>query len=124
MAQVVHADVEFNPRRRDTLLPRSGPSTPDGLRRNGGVLVHLLTPVVGTLDLPGSGRSSARLEQCCAGHSTVSAGDHDLERLRLDGPPEGPVGLATLIRMVFVPAVMTLLRQWNWYLPSWLQWLV
>jgi RND superfamily putative drug exporter len=30
---------------------------------------------------------------------------------------------ATLIRMVIVPAVMTLLGQWNWYLPSWLQWL-
>ncbi len=30
---------------------------------------------------------------------------------------------ATLIRMVVVPAVMTLLGRWNWYLPSWLGWL-
>ena len=30
---------------------------------------------------------------------------------------------ATLIRMVVVPAAMTLLGRWNWYLPSWLNWL-
>ena len=30
---------------------------------------------------------------------------------------------ATLIRMVVVPAAMALLGQWNWYLPSWLNWL-
>ena len=30
---------------------------------------------------------------------------------------------ATLIRMVVVPAAMALLGQWNWYLPSWLEWL-
>jgi len=30
---------------------------------------------------------------------------------------------ATLIRMVIVPAAMTLLGPWNWYLPSWLHWL-
>ena len=30
---------------------------------------------------------------------------------------------ATLIRMVIVPAAMTLLGRWNWYLPSWLSWL-
>jgi RND superfamily putative drug exporter len=30
---------------------------------------------------------------------------------------------ATLIRMVVVPAAMTLLGRWNWYLPSWLGWL-
>ncbi len=30
---------------------------------------------------------------------------------------------ATLIRMVVVPATMTLLGRWNWYLPSWLNWL-
>jgi RND superfamily putative drug exporter len=30
---------------------------------------------------------------------------------------------ATLIRMIVVPAVMTLLGHWNWYLPSWLNWL-
>ena len=30
---------------------------------------------------------------------------------------------ATLIRMVVVPATMTLLGRWNWYLPSWLHWL-
>jgi RND superfamily putative drug exporter len=30
---------------------------------------------------------------------------------------------ATLIRMIIVPAAMTVLGPWNWYLPSWLQWL-
>jgi putative drug exporter of the RND superfamily len=30
---------------------------------------------------------------------------------------------ATLIRMVVVPAAMTLLGEWNWYLPAWLHWL-
>src|SRR3954465_13714867 len=30
---------------------------------------------------------------------------------------------ATLIRMVVVPAAMALLGEWNWYLPSWLNWL-
>ena len=30
---------------------------------------------------------------------------------------------ATIIRMIVVPATMTLLGPWNWYLPSWLDWL-
>jgi RND superfamily putative drug exporter len=30
---------------------------------------------------------------------------------------------ATIIRCVLVPASMKLLGRWNWYLPSWLQWL-
>jgi putative drug exporter of the RND superfamily len=30
---------------------------------------------------------------------------------------------ATLIRSVLLPAAMKLLGDWNWYLPSWLQWL-
>jgi uncharacterized membrane protein YdfJ with MMPL/SSD domain len=30
---------------------------------------------------------------------------------------------ATLIRGVLLPATMKLLGDWNWYLPSWLQWL-
>jgi RND superfamily putative drug exporter len=30
---------------------------------------------------------------------------------------------ATLVRSVLVPAAMQLLGDWNWYLPSWLQWL-
>ncbi len=30
---------------------------------------------------------------------------------------------ATLVRMVLLPAVMTLLGERNWYLPKWLQWL-
>ena len=30
---------------------------------------------------------------------------------------------ATLIRMIVVPAAMALLGPWNWYLPSWLDWL-
>jgi RND superfamily putative drug exporter len=30
---------------------------------------------------------------------------------------------ATVIRSVLVPASMKLLGRWNWYLPSWLEWL-
>jgi putative drug exporter of the RND superfamily len=30
---------------------------------------------------------------------------------------------ATIVRSVLVPATMTLLGAWNWYLPSWLRWL-
>ena len=30
---------------------------------------------------------------------------------------------ATIIRSVLVPATMTLLGRWNWYLPGWLEWL-
>ena len=30
---------------------------------------------------------------------------------------------ATIIRSVLLPAVMTLLGDWNWYLPRWLEWL-
>jgi uncharacterized membrane protein YdfJ with MMPL/SSD domain len=30
---------------------------------------------------------------------------------------------ATLIRAILLPASMKLLGDWNWYLPSWLQWL-
>ncbi len=30
---------------------------------------------------------------------------------------------ATIVRMVLVPAAMKLLGKWNWYLPSWLEWL-
>lgn len=30
---------------------------------------------------------------------------------------------ATLIRMVIVPAAITVLGRWNWYLPTWLNWL-
>ena len=30
---------------------------------------------------------------------------------------------ATLVRSVLVPAAMTLLGRWNWYLPRWLEWL-
>jgi len=30
---------------------------------------------------------------------------------------------ATIIRSVVVPATMTLLGRWNWYLPTWLRWL-
>ena len=30
---------------------------------------------------------------------------------------------ATLVRSVLVPAAMTLLGRWNWYLPRWLGWL-
>jgi RND superfamily putative drug exporter len=30
---------------------------------------------------------------------------------------------ATVIRTILVPSTMTLLGRWNWYLPSWLEWL-
>jgi RND superfamily putative drug exporter len=30
---------------------------------------------------------------------------------------------ATIVRAVLVPAAMTLLGDWNWYLPRWLEWL-
>jgi len=30
---------------------------------------------------------------------------------------------ATVVRSVLVPATMTLLGRWNWYLPAWLEWL-
>jgi RND superfamily putative drug exporter len=30
---------------------------------------------------------------------------------------------ATIIRSVVLPSAMKLLGRWNWYLPSWLQWL-
>ena len=30
---------------------------------------------------------------------------------------------ATLIRAILLPATMSLLDRWNWYLPSWLEWL-
>ena len=30
---------------------------------------------------------------------------------------------ATLIRSVLLPATMTLLGDWNWWLPRWLNWL-
>ncbi|HLI51469.1 MAG TPA: hypothetical protein VKU87_06705, partial [Thermomicrobiaceae bacterium] len=30
---------------------------------------------------------------------------------------------ATVVRSILVPATMTLLGDWNWYLPSWLRWL-
>ena len=30
---------------------------------------------------------------------------------------------ATIIRSVLLPATMKLLGDWNWYLPSWLEWL-
>ena len=30
---------------------------------------------------------------------------------------------ATIVRAVLLPATMKLLGDWNWYLPSWLEWL-
>jgi uncharacterized membrane protein YdfJ with MMPL/SSD domain len=30
---------------------------------------------------------------------------------------------ATISRSILVPAAMTLLGKWNWYLPGWLRWL-
>ena len=30
---------------------------------------------------------------------------------------------ATIVRTILVPASMRLLGDWNWYLPSWLEWL-
>jgi RND superfamily putative drug exporter len=30
---------------------------------------------------------------------------------------------ATIVRAILLPATMKLLGEWNWYLPSWLEWL-
>ena len=30
---------------------------------------------------------------------------------------------STIVRAVLLPAVMKLLGDWNWYLPTWLEWL-
>ena len=30
---------------------------------------------------------------------------------------------ATIVRSVLLPATMRLLGEWNWWLPSWLEWL-
>ncbi len=30
---------------------------------------------------------------------------------------------ATIVRAVLLPAAMKLLGDWNWYLPTWLEWL-
>ena len=30
---------------------------------------------------------------------------------------------ATIVRAVLLPASMKLLGEWNWYLPTWLEWL-
>lgn len=30
---------------------------------------------------------------------------------------------ATIVRAVLLPATMKLLGKWNWYLPTWLEWL-
>ena len=30
---------------------------------------------------------------------------------------------ATVVRMLIVPAAMSLLGEWNWYMPRWLGWL-
>jgi RND superfamily putative drug exporter len=30
---------------------------------------------------------------------------------------------ATIVRALLLPATMKLLGDWNWYLPSWLEWL-
>jgi RND superfamily putative drug exporter len=30
---------------------------------------------------------------------------------------------ATIVRCILVPASMTLLGDWNWYMPAWLRWL-
>ena len=30
---------------------------------------------------------------------------------------------ATIVRVVLLPASMKLLGEWNWYMPSWLEWI-
>ncbi|MDQ3045419.1 MAG: MMPL family transporter, partial [Chloroflexota bacterium] len=30
---------------------------------------------------------------------------------------------ATIVRSILVPSAMAMLKDWNWYLPSWLEWL-
>ncbi len=39
------------------------------------------------------------------------------------GPVVAVILDATIVRMVLVPASMELLGDWNWYFPSWLEWL-
>ena len=39
------------------------------------------------------------------------------------GAPAALSASATIVRMVLVPAEMKLLGKWNWYLPSFLNWL-
>ena len=29
---------------------------------------------------------------------------------------------ATIVRSILLPSAMSMLGSWNWYLPSWLQW--
>ena len=60
--------------------------------------------------------------------SGVCTEDPEAERLFLGvGSGFMAVGLvissATIVRLVLVPALMELMGKWNWYLPSWLQWL-
>jgi RND superfamily putative drug exporter len=50
--------------------------------------------------------------------------------MRLLGFKQFGVGLgvavlidATIIRSILLPASMKLLGDWNWYLPSWLEWI-
>jgi len=50
--------------------------------------------------------------------------------MRLIGMKQFGVGLgvavlldATVIRSILLPASMKLLGDWNWYLPSWLEWI-
>src|SRR4029450_7469053 len=38
-------------------------------------------------------------------------------------PPAPTLVAATIVRAVLLPASMKLLGAWNWYLPSWLEWL-
>jgi len=50
--------------------------------------------------------------------------------MRLMGMKQFGLGLgvavlidATVIRSILLPASMKLLGDWNWYLPSWLEWI-
>jgi len=50
--------------------------------------------------------------------------------MRLMGMKQFGLGLgvavlidATIIRSILLPASMKLLGDWNWYLPSWLEWI-
>jgi RND superfamily putative drug exporter len=55
---------------------------------------------------------------------TIFASLRTLDIKQLDVGLAGAVLLyATIIRGVLLPAAMKLLGDWNWYLPSWLEWL-
>jgi hypothetical protein len=93
-----------------------------------------------SVDVSVSGRA-ARVSIPLAGEGTDQTSNRALERLRETVIPatigrvpgveahttgmtaSSPLLDATVVRAVLLPAAMTLLGDWNWYLPRWLEWL-